>query len=90
MKNINDAIKEECDAIAAFLQGKNESYGNSVGDPIKCFSQLDASARIAVRLDDKLSRLMRGGTYPGDDSRLDLLGYLVLERVLLRVKEDTK
>ncbi len=73
-------IAEECDAIKALLLEKNAAYGDSALSPIRCFSKSDAIETIKVRLDDKLSRLMRGSN-AGEDVVLDLMGYLVLLRI---------
>lgn len=65
-----------------FLLEKNASYGNSAADPVRIFSQADPLEQINVRIDDKLSRLIRGGSYPGDNDEKDLLGYLMLKRAV--------
>lgn len=79
-----DMIEQECDAIKALLLGKNKAYGNSALDPVRIFAKdLDAEAQIRVRLDDKLSRLSRGAD-AGEDTVLDLIGYLILLRVAKR------
>lgn len=45
--------------------------------------------QLAVRIDDKLSRLSRGHEYVGDDTLDDLVGYLVLLLVARkRQKQD--
>ncbi len=76
-------IAAVCDHIKKILQEKNRSYGNSVGEPVRIFSQADPIEQINVRIDDKLSRLISGSEYPGDDTELDLIGYLILKRVLV-------
>lgn len=81
------AVKEECEAIHKMLIEKNKSYGNSALDPIRCFSKLDPIETIKIRIDDKLSRLMRGSEYGSDDSIKDLIGYLVLLRIAQKQKE---
>lgn len=78
------AIIRECDELKAFLLEKNLAYGNSALDPVRIFSQASSEEQILVRIDDKLSRLQRGGTYPGDDDTLDLIGYLILLRISRR------
>lgn len=75
------AISEECDALKAFLLEKNRAYGNSALEPVRVFSRADSAEQIRVRIDDKLSRLMRGGEFPGDDTVLDLIGYFILLRI---------
>lgn len=74
-------------SIAKMLIEKNASYGNSALEPINCFYKGDAGTSIKVRIDDKLSRIMRGNEYQGDDTVKDLLGYLVL---LLVSEEQVK
>lgn len=92
MFNCNDTseIKEDtfaeqvtaiCNEIRDLLIEKNKSYGNSALEPIHCFYKGSALESIKVRIDDKLSRLMRGSEYIGDDTVKDLLGYLILLRV---------
>ena len=63
------------------LLAKNQSYGNSALDPVRIFSKANAGEQLLVRIDDKLSRIMRGNGFPGDDDLLDLVGYLHLEMV---------
>ena len=73
-------ITAECDAIKAMLLAKNTAYGNSALDPLRMFSKSDTVEQLNVRIDDKLSRLMRGDE-AGEDTELDLIGYLILKRV---------
>lgn len=73
-------IARECDALKEILLFKNKNYGNSAIDPIRCFSKASPQEQINVRLDDKLSRLMRG-ELAGEDALLDFIGYLILKRV---------
>lgn len=80
-------IMAECDAIKNMLLEKNASYGNAAADPVRIFSKADPVEQINVRLDDKLSRLMRGGEFPGDDTELDLIGYMILKRIVSRSPE---
>lgn len=77
-------IRRECDEICEFLIAKNEAYGNSVGNPVCVFSKATPKERMGVRMDDKLSRIVNGCEYPGDDTWLDLIGYLILQRVLTK------
>ena len=78
------AIEAECDAIKAMLIAKNLAYGDSALNPIRLFSKADASEQLKVRIDDKLSRLMRGKD-AGEDVTADLIGYLILLRVQRRL-----
>lgn len=81
------AVRSVCDSIATLLIEKNKSYGNSALEPINCFYKGDAGTSIKVRIDDKLSRVMRGSEFQGDDTIKDLIGYLVL---LLVSEEQVK
>jgi hypothetical protein len=74
------AIAEVCDEIKELLLEKNRAYGNSALDPVRIFSKADTCEQINVRIDDKLSRLIRGQA-AGEDVEFDLIGYLVLKRV---------
>jgi len=76
-------IAEECDALKAMLIAKNRAYGSSALSPIRIFSKVDRVEQIRVRIDDKLSRLVRGSA-SGEDVVLDLLGYLILLRIATR------
>lgn len=90
LQSIQQLIAAECDALKQMLLKKNESYGNSFAEPIGIFAKgLSADAQVRVRIDDKLSRLMRGSEFAGDDTALDLLGYLVLFRVLQKMEKKS-
>ena len=77
-----EAIRKVCDGVAAMLIRKNNSYGDSALKPIRVFSRADTIEALKVRLDDKLSRLMRGnGDDFGEDVIDDIQGYLVLLKI---------
>jgi hypothetical protein len=76
----NDILMN-CMAIAQMLIEKNISYGDSALDPVRIFSKADPVEQLHVRIDDKLSRLMKGTDYPGDNDIDDLIGYLVLLKI---------
>ena len=80
-------IEDECLGILEMLLAKNRAYGDSAINPVRIFSQATTEEQILVRLDDKLSRLARGGA-AGEDVVLDLIGYLVLLRVARRHARD--
>lgn len=79
------AIADECMRIASMLLEKNAAYGSSFSQPLRIMSKASAEEQILVRIDDKLSRLARGSA-AGEDTVLDLIGYLVLLRVARRAK----
>ena len=78
---IAEEIRTECKDIGTMLIAKNEAYGNSVFEPIGIFAKTDWENQINTRIDDKLCRVSKGSEYPGDDTILDLIGYLILLRV---------
>ena len=69
--------------LRKFLIAKNRAYGNSALEPVRVFSKADPVEQIRVRIDDKLSRLLRGADC-GEDTEMDLLGYLTLLQVARR------
>lgn len=79
---LEDEIRAKCAEIAEMLVAKNRAYGNSALEPTRIFARdLDATAQIRVRVDDKLSRLARGLGSSDEslrDTTRDLIGYLVL------------
>jgi hypothetical protein len=78
-------ITEECEFIKNFLIEKNKKYGDSALNPMRIFSRASTVEQINVRIDDKLSRIMRGNhSQEDEDVDLDLIGYLLLKRVCLR------
>lgn len=67
------------------LVAKNKAYGNSALEPVRVFSRASPIEQINVRLDDKLSRIVRGAKDRDDeDVELDLIGYLVIRRIARR------
>ncbi len=75
-----NAIVESCNGIRDLLISKNEAYGNSALDPVRCFSRSSPIEQLNVRIDDKLSRIMRGHAM-GEEVEDDLIGYLILKKV---------
>jgi hypothetical protein len=82
---IIDLIEYECLEIAEMLKDKNRAYGNSFADPVRIFSTATPEEGLNIRIDDKLSRIARGQN-AGEDAELDLIGYLILKRVLYRLE----
>jgi hypothetical protein len=81
-------LAEVCDSIKAQLLEKNQRYGNSALNPVRIMSRASADEQLRVRIDDKLSRLVRGSAEIVEDEDVvrDLIGYLVL---LLVCRETT-
>ena len=82
--SFEERVKKETDRIAKVLVEKNRAYGNSALDPLRIFSTADPVEQLKVRIDDKLSRLSRGGqscNFDPEDTINDLIGYLILLRI---------
>lgn len=78
-------IRAVCDEMANFLIEKNKAYGNSAAEPVGIFAKrLNPLDQIDVRIDDKLNRLQKGHEYPGDDTIVDLAGYLILRMIVAK------
>lgn len=67
--------------IGDTIIAKNEQYGNSALEPVRISSKASATEQIKVRMDDKISRLVRGNGEGDEDAALDLLGYIVLLKI---------
>jgi len=76
-----DQILATCMTVTQMIIEKNIAYGNSALEPAQIFSKATADAQIDVRIDDKLNRIMKGASYPGDNDILDLTGYFILKLV---------
>jgi len=87
IEELSKAITDVCIEVRDILHSKNEAYGNSVADPFCVFFHSDAIERIAVRADDKISRIVRGKE-AGEDTELDLIGYLMLKRAILKIRKE--
>jgi hypothetical protein len=74
-------IGQVCDEIKSMLIAKNKSYGDSALNPIRIFSTSNNVEQLHVRIDDKLSRISRGGSFVGDNDIDDLIGYLILLKI---------
>lgn len=84
------ALRQVLNEIETLLLQKNAAYGNSALEPVRVFSKADPVEQLRVRLDDKLSRLMRGHEMQGDDTETDLLGYLVMLKIAQKQQEDPR
>lgn len=76
-KDIERVTKE----VSDLLIRKNRSYGDSALHPIRVFSKSNAIEQLLARIDDKLSRLQNGHSFPGDNDIDDLIGYLILLKI---------
>ena len=76
-----EAVEMVLASVGNHIIAKNASYGDSALHPLRVFSKADWHTGLLVRIDDKLSRVAAQQEWPGDDTILDLIGYLVLLRV---------
>lgn len=83
------AITADCDSVKSLLLAKNRAYGNAALEPMRVFSKAGPAEQIAVRIDDKLSRIAHTGFATADeDTVLDLIGYLHLLRIARATAEE--
>lgn len=87
---VQQEIRAVCDEIREFLVAKNIQYGNSAIEPVRIFSKASTEEQLRVRIDDKISRLVRGNDSieADDDIVNDLIGYFVLWKVVARRKTN--
>ena len=76
-------IRRIAKEIGEMVVAKNKAYGDSAIDPVRIFSKASPVEQILVRLDDKISRLQRGTSYPGDNEIDDIMGYLILLKIAI-------
>jgi hypothetical protein len=81
--NVQDLIAQECNTVKNLLLDKNSDYGSSFAEPINIFAKnISAEDQLNVRIDDKIKRLKTAQFKIKEDTELDLIGYLILKRVL--------
>lgn len=81
-----DLIRRVCDEVKEMLVAKNIAYGDSALNPVRVFSRCSPEEQLRVRIDDKLSRIMRGHEL-NEDTIQDLIGYLILLKVHQRLNK---
>lgn len=79
-RTFNADVARALNTVSETLRRKNKDYGDSALNPIRIFSKASDVEGICVRIDDKLSRIRTTGyaNKRGEDTLLDLIGYLVL------------
>ena len=72
--------QEFLEDVSEMLADKNRRYGNSAADPVRIFSKAPPDEQLLVRIDDKISRIVRGAglDHDNEDVLADLVGYLAL------------
>lgn len=92
LNEVQKLIIEETKIIRDLLLKKNKAYGNSAIIPIRMFSKVNPLEQINVRIDDKLSRIGYGIDKEEiiEDTEQDLIGYLILKRVVKKFYKRKK
>lgn len=91
---LRELTAENLRDIQALLLRKNFEYGNAAVEPSSYFCDQPPRDRIAIRIEDKLSRLQQIATMRREDVAIeedtakDLIGYLVLDLVLERLEGE--
>lgn len=85
MTNTQLLIAETCDEIKELLIEKNRKYGDSAVNPIRILSKSSNTEQILVRIDDKLNRIKNMQSDEDEDVITDLIGYLVLYKVAIKI-----
>jgi hypothetical protein len=79
LSDFDRGIIKVLDGVKTMLMAKNRKYGNSATNPVRAFSKADPREQIKVRIDDKISRLVRSTDKDEDEDVCDdLIGYLVI------------
>jgi hypothetical protein len=79
LTEFDKGIIQVLDNVKSMLMAKNRKYGNSATNPVRAFSKADPREQIKVRIDDKISRLVRSTSQEEDEDVCDdLIGYLVI------------
>lgn len=86
LTDFDKGIIRVLDEIKTMLMLKNRKYGNSATNPIRAFSKANPVEQILVRIDDKISRLVRSDKSIAEDEDVlfDLCGYIVILQALLK------
>ena len=85
MNAMQVGIVKECKRIAEMLCDKNRKYGDSLLHPISIFHKGSAIEAVNARIDDKLARIQNAPSDEDEDPELDLIGYLIMKRVIKKI-----
>lgn len=87
--NFHQQVYQVLSEITEMLIAKNQKYGNSAIEPLGIFSDLSPEEGLKVRIDDKLKRIKNGSLDKDDEDVInDLIGYLVLLKILQKDQKD--
>lgn len=88
------AVVHEAMKLATTIIRKNRDYGSSINTPPPLTPHLDAGIAMDVRLSDKLMRLIQLSKRPPEvvhesieDTKMDIVGYILLQRAFERTRE---
>jgi len=70
------------DHLAKLLEERHRHHGDAVFEPEAIFSQISPKERIYVMLDYKLTRYQQGNSELRGENLDDMLGYLLLLKIL--------
>ena len=89
-KSYNEKIRETVKSIEKLLIEKNTAYGDSVFKPVSVFGEnIKPSVAIKARIADKLSRIQNKGLNDKtEDSLDDLIGYLIILKIILKEENE--
>lgn len=76
-ERFNELKNSVLNSVSEVLIEKNRKYGNAALEPIGLFYKGDSVASIAIRIDDKVSRVRNSDELRKNDM-FDLLGYSIL------------
>jgi hypothetical protein len=68
--------------LSELLKERHQHHGNAVFEPEAVFSSTTPRERICVMLDYKLSRYKQGGSELRGENLNDMLGYLLLLKMM--------
>lgn len=83
-------IAQEVAEVTNLLLQKNRAYGSSVFNPMGIFVKgVNATLAVDVRIEDKLARIKQATDF-SEDTELDLIGYLILKRLVARRAKEKR
>ena len=82
-------IAAKCDEIKDLLLRKNESYGNSVFENDHVYSDATPGQAVRIRIDDKLQRIKNQKSFENEDTKLDVVGYMILELIISDLEKQS-
>ena len=79
-----DSFEDDLDHVLGkvkdLLMAKNAAYGDAALNPLRVHSKSNPVEQLKVRMDDKLSRMIRGKS-AGEDATLDYVGYYFMLKI---------